>query len=104
MSDGDLAPAVIGAVRALVAAYKNAGSIVENIKEQRKARGASSPPDELEEALQEGHCEIEKIQTKGVQRFHTTFEQGDGQSYPAIIPTAPNDLVLICFQISLIEP
>jgi hypothetical protein len=80
MTSSDLGPAVMSAVKALVAAYKNAGSIVENIKEQRAARGASPPCDELEEALQEGHWEIENIQAKGVQRFGAAFEQGDGQS------------------------
>jgi aconitase B len=79
MSDPELGPAVMGAVAALVGAYKNAGSIVENLKEQRKSRGALAPPDELEEALQEGHWEIEKIQAQGIQRFGSAFEQGDGE-------------------------
>ena len=79
MTEADLGPAVIGAVNALVAAYKYAGSIVENIKEQRKARGASPPNDALEESLQEGHWEIEKITAQGVQRFGSGFERGDGQ-------------------------
>ena len=79
MSDPELGPAVIGAVTALVASYKNAGFIVENIKKQRKARGAQPPPDQLQEALQEGYWEIEKIQAQGEQKFGTAFAQGDGQ-------------------------
>ncbi|ETI25478.1 hypothetical protein G647_02251 [Cladophialophora carrionii CBS 160.54] len=84
MSEAELGPAVLGAVTALIAAYKNAGSIVDNIKEQRKARGAPPPSDELEEALQEGHWEIEKIQAQGVQRFGAAYEQGDDIAYRAL--------------------
>ena len=80
MSNPELGPAVVGAVTALVAAYKHAGSIVDNIKEQRKVKGALPPSDELEEALQEGHWEIEKIQAQGVQKFGAAFEQGDGSA------------------------
>ncbi len=80
MSSSEPGPVVMSAVTALVAAYKDAGAIVENIKEQRKARGALSPSDELEEVLQEGCWEIEKIQTHGLQRFGAAFEQGDGSS------------------------
>jgi hypothetical protein len=81
MSEAEVGPAVTGAVTALIAAYKTAGSIVDNIKEQRKARGALPPSDELEDALQEGHWEIEKIQAQGIQRFGAAYEQGDGESY-----------------------
>ncbi|KIW66096.1 hypothetical protein PV04_08300 [Phialophora macrospora] len=84
MSEAGLGPAVVGAVTALIAAYKNAGSIVDNIKEQRKARGALPPSDELEEAIQEGHWEIEKIQAHGVQRFGAAYEQGDDIAYRAL--------------------
>ncbi|KAJ9610756.1 hypothetical protein H2200_005533 [Cladophialophora chaetospira] len=73
MSGSEPGPAVTGAVTALVAAYKHASSIVDNIKEQRKARGALPPNDELEEALQDGQWEIEKIQAQGVQRFDMAY-------------------------------
>lgn len=82
MSGPEPSPAVVSAVTALVAAYKNASSIVDYIKDQRKANGAVPPTDELEEALQEGQWEIEKIQAQGVQRFGPAFEQGDGKCYP----------------------
>ena len=79
MSGAEIGIAVIGAVAALITAYRDAGSIVENIKERRKAKGALPPSVALEESLEEGHQEIEKITAKGVQRFGTDFEQGDGK-------------------------
>ena len=78
MSSPEPGPVVMSAVIALIAAYKDAGSIVENIKEQRRARGNPLPSDELEETLHEGCREIEKIQAHGVQKFGAAFEQGDG--------------------------
>lgn len=79
MSGAEIGIAVIGAVAALITAYRDAGSIVENIKERRKARGTLPPSVALEESLQEGHHEIEKITAKGIQRFGKEFEQGDGE-------------------------
>ncbi|KAH0839158.1 hypothetical protein AYO21_05578 [Fonsecaea monophora] len=88
MSGTELGIAVIGAVVALITAYKDAGSIVENIKESRKAKGASPPSLALEESLQEGHQEIEKITAKGIQRFGSSFEQGDGEHHSGFVPFA----------------
>jgi len=84
MSGAEIGIAVIGAVAALITAYKDAGSIVENIKERRKARGALPPSVALEQSIHEGHQEIEKIASQGVQRFGTDFEQGDGKSSPKL--------------------
>ncbi|KIW93843.1 uncharacterized protein Z519_05158 [Cladophialophora bantiana CBS 173.52] len=84
MSGAEIGIAVIGAVAALITAYKDAGAIVENIKERRKAKGALPPSVALEESLQEGHQEIEKITAKGIQRFGPTFEQGDDIAHRAL--------------------
>ncbi|OQU99457.1 hypothetical protein CLAIMM_05088 [Cladophialophora immunda] len=84
MSGAEIGIAVIGAVAALITAYKDAGAIVENIKERRKAKGALPPSVALEESIQEGHQEIEKITAKGIQRFGPTFEQGDDIAHRAL--------------------
>lgn len=95
MSEPELGPAVSGAVSALINAYKNAGFILENIKEQRRARGASCPSDDLEDALQEGHREIEKISARGIQRFSAGFEQGDGKLPSGKYRAIPGLFILI---------
>lgn len=79
MSGAEIGIAVIGAVAALISAYKDAGSIVENIKERRRVKGALQPSVALEQSIQEGHQEIEKITAKGIQRFGSDFEHGDGE-------------------------
>lgn len=79
MSGVEIGIAVIGAVAALVTAYKDAGGIVAKIKERRNARGALPPSVALEESLDEGHQEIERITAKGIKRFGADFEQGDGE-------------------------
>ncbi|KIX99711.1 uncharacterized protein Z520_04347 [Fonsecaea multimorphosa CBS 102226] len=84
MSGAEIGIAVIGAVAALITAYKDAGAIVENIKERRKAKGALPPSVALEESIQEGHQEIEKITAKGIRRFGPTFEQGDDIAHRAL--------------------
>jgi hypothetical protein len=81
MSGIEIGIAVVGAVAALITAYKDAGGIVGNIKERRKARGALPPSIALERSLQEGQQEIEKIAAQGIQRFGSEFEQGDGKDY-----------------------
>ncbi len=78
MSGIEIGIAVVGAVAALITAYKDAGGIVGNIKERRRAKGALPPSIALEQSLQEGQEEIERITAKGIQRFGTEFEQGDG--------------------------
>ena len=82
MSETDSDPSVSGAVTALLAAYKNASSIVESIKKQCKASGIPAPSDALEESLQEGYWEIEKIEAQGMRRFGAAFEKGDGRLNP----------------------
>ncbi|KIX03431.1 uncharacterized protein Z518_06983 [Rhinocladiella mackenziei CBS 650.93] len=84
MSGAEIGIAVIGAVAALITAYRDAGTIVENIKERRKAKGALPPSVALEESIQEGHQEIEKITAKGIQRFGSDFEQGDDIAHRAL--------------------
>lgn len=81
MSGIEIGIAVVGAVAALITAYKDGGSIVGSIKERRKAKGALPPSVALEESLQEGQEEIERIAAKGIQRFGTEFEQGDGRNF-----------------------
>ncbi|OAP56454.1 hypothetical protein AYL99_09633 [Fonsecaea erecta] len=84
MSGAEIGVAVVEAAAALVTAYKDAGAIVENIKEKRRAKGALPPSVALEEALREGYEEIEKITAKGIQRFGQPFEQGDDIAYRAL--------------------
>lgn len=90
MSGVEIGIAVIGAVAALVTAYRDAGGIVQSIKERRKAKGALPPSIALQESLEEGHQEIEKITAKGIQRFGTGFEQGDGEeAFPSLADCVP---------------
>ncbi|KAK4943552.1 hypothetical protein LTR10_016846 [Elasticomyces elasticus] len=84
MSGIEIGIAVVGAVAALITAYKDGGSIVNNIKARRKAKGALPPSVALEESLQEGQEEIERIAAKGIQRFGTEFEQGDDIAHRAL--------------------
>ncbi|EXJ86804.1 hypothetical protein A1O3_03758 [Capronia epimyces CBS 606.96] len=84
MSGVEIGIAVIGAVAALITAYKDAGGIVRNIKERRKARGGLPPSVALQESLDEGYQEIEKITAKGVKRFGSGFEQGDDIAHRAL--------------------
>ncbi|EHY53711.1 hypothetical protein HRR83_003926 [Exophiala dermatitidis] len=84
MSGVEIGIAVIGAVAALVTAYKDAGGIVAKIKERRNARGALPPSVALEESLDEGHQEIERITAKGIKRFGADFEQGDDIAHRAL--------------------
>lgn len=85
MSGVEIGIAVVGAIAALITAYKDAGGIVGNIKARRKAKGALPPSFALEESLKEGQEEIERITAKGIQRFGTDFEQGDGE-YTSYLP------------------
>ncbi|KAK6366467.1 uncharacterized protein PV06_02548 [Exophiala oligosperma] len=84
MSGVEIGIAVVGAIAALITAYKDAGGIVGNIKARRKAKGALPPSFALEESLKEGQEEIERITAKGIQRFGTDFEQGDDIAYGAL--------------------
>jgi len=84
MSGIEIGIAVVGAVAALITAYKDAGGIVGNIKDRRKAKGALPPSIALEQSLQEGQEEIERITAKGIQRFGTEFEQGDDIAHRAL--------------------
>ncbi|KIW10448.1 hypothetical protein PV08_11412 [Exophiala spinifera] len=84
MSGVEIGIAVIGAVAALVTAYKDAGGIVGNIKARRKTKGALPPSFALEESLKEGQEEIERITAKGIRRFGSDFEQGDDIAYRAL--------------------
>ncbi|KAK5204711.1 hypothetical protein LTR41_009567 [Exophiala xenobiotica] len=84
MSGIEIGIAVVGAVAALITAYKDAGGIVGNIKDRRKAKGALPPSIALEQSLQEGQEEIERIAAKGIQRFGTEFEQGDDIAHRAL--------------------
>jgi len=86
MSGLEIGLAVVGAIAALITAYKDAGSIVENIKEKRKARGALPPTIELEESINKGREEIESITNFGRQRLGPSFEQGDGLWRPRFAP------------------
>jgi hypothetical protein len=78
MSEAETSPFVAEAVDALIAAYDNAADLIENIKEKRKVRRAPPLDDALEEAVQDGHFEIQNIQARGVRKYGASFEQGDG--------------------------
>lgn len=65
MSGIEIGVAVISAVAALIAAYKDGDKIVARIKKRRAKRGAIAPSTELEKALKDGETDITRLRDEG---------------------------------------
>lgn len=72
--------AVVGAVAAVVSAYKDGSRIVAEIKEKRARKKAPPPTKYLEESLSRGPPAVEEAKNNGVERFGQAFAIGDSKS------------------------
>ena len=71
--------AVVGAVAAVVSAYRDGSRIVAEIKEKRARRKAPPPSRLLEESLSRGPPALEEAKNNGVERFGQAFAIGDSK-------------------------
>ena len=83
--------AVIGAVAAVVSAYKDGSRIVAEIKQKRARKKAPPPTKYLEESLSRGPPAVEEAKNNGVERFGQAFAIGDSKSLES------QDIMDICF-------
>lgn len=74
--------AIVSCVAGLIQAYDSGTRIVRQIKARRQAHGALPPSDLLEQSIEQGKREIQKVVEDGKQRFGPSFEEGDGESPP----------------------
>ena len=65
MSGTEIGIGVIGAVAALITAYKDDHKIVDRIKKKRAKRGGLPPSEELEKALKQGESKITSLRDEG---------------------------------------
>lgn len=72
--------AVVGAVAAVISAYRDGGQIVAEIKKKRARRKALPPPKLLEDSLSRGPPALEEAKNNGVERFGQAFAVGDRKS------------------------
>ena len=72
--------AVVGAVAAVISAYRDGGRIVAEIKEKRARKKAAPPTRFLEESLSRGPPALEEAKNNGVERFGQAFAIGDSKS------------------------
>ena len=72
--------AVVGAVAAVVSAYRDGGRIVAEIKEKRARRKAPPPTIYLEQSLSRGPPALEEAKNNGIERFGRSFAIGDSKS------------------------
>lgn len=73
MSGIEIAIPVIGAVFALVSAFKDGGTIVEKIRDRRRRKGAQIPNEKLKKELDQGAQQIEQLREEGFEEFGTAF-------------------------------
>ena len=88
--------AIVSCVAGLIEAIDAGHRIVKQIKERRKAHradGALPPSDELEQTLEEGKNNIQKLVEKGNKRFGTEFEEGDGTT--PVLPRSSHKLMYL---------
>ena len=78
--------AVVGAVAAVVSAYKDGGRIVADIKAKRARRKAPPPTIYLEQSLSRGPPALEEAKSNGIERFGPSFAIGDSKSSEASCP------------------
>jgi hypothetical protein len=71
--------AIVSCVAGLIQAYDAGSRIVKQIKARRQAHDALPPSDLLEESIEKGKREIEKVVADGNQRFGPSFEEGDSR-------------------------
>ena len=66
MSGVEIGIAVVSAVAALIAAYKDGSKIVDRIKKKRAKKGGALPPsNELDKALRDGEADITRVGDEG---------------------------------------
>jgi hypothetical protein len=65
MSGVEIGIAVVTAVAALIAAYKDGNKIYDRIQRKRAKKGAAPPSKELEKALKDGESDITRIREEG---------------------------------------
>ncbi len=70
--------AVVGAVAAVVSAFNDGNSLVNKIKERRRAKRVPLPPQPLEESLELGPTIVIAEANNGIRDFGRAFEMGDG--------------------------
>ena len=78
--------AIVSCVAGLIQAYDAGSRIVKQIKQRRQAHGALPPSDLLEESIEKGRTEIIQLVKDGNKRFGPSFEEGDSESSPNILP------------------
>lgn len=64
-------------VAQIVSAYRDGGSIIDNIKRKRAAKRGIPIPIQLEETIKEAPEDIEREKRRGLSRFGQAFDQGD---------------------------
>jgi len=71
--------AVVSCVAGLIQAYDAGTRVIGQIKKRRQARGALPPSDLLEESVQDGREELQKLVEKGSKRYNISYENADGR-------------------------
>ena len=66
--------AIIGCVAGLIQAYEAASKIVSTIKRKRRERLAPPPSEFLEDAIEEGKRDVQRLLDKGQRRFGPAFQ------------------------------
>ena len=82
--------AVVGAVAAVISAYRDGGRIVAEIKEKRARKKAPPPTIFLEQSLSRGPPALEEARNNGIERFGPPFAIGDSKSCQARCPQRCN--------------
>ena len=78
--------AVVGAVAAVISAYRDGGRIVAEIKKKRVRREAPPPTIYLEQSLSKGPPALEEAKNNGIERFGQSFAIGDSKSREKKMP------------------
>jgi hypothetical protein len=77
-------PGTLRAVAAVMSAYRDGGTIIQNIKVRRTQKRAAAPSRLLEESIDQAPTDIEREKQRGIQRFGRAFEIGDAVAVIAL--------------------